>query len=218
MITPNGYRLLVILGLFGLGLATCSPNSIQEPIDQSPGVEHPDTAGFRVISRTEIAPPIPAFNFQLVNQNNDLVLMEDFRGQVVMMTFIYTHCPEACPLVAAHFKTVQNELIEAVNRGNLTQILITTDPENDTPERLLRYTQAFNAQWQFLTGDLDVLKEVWDNYDIYWEIKERSKEVVVFHSYKTYLIDQEGRIRYKYVGVWYPDDIIPDVQLLLSEL
>lgn len=217
MLPTNRILKFVILMVITFGLAACGPESDLYTNEVSPGVEHPDTAGFRVISRSELDPPTPGFNFELVNQNNEIVRLEDFRGQVVMITFIYTHCPEACPLVAANFRAVQNELMEEVEQGNLAQVLITTDPARDTPERLLRYTHAMDAQWDFLTGDLDVLKEVWDRYDIYWEIKERTKEVVVFHSYKTYLIDKDGLIRYEFVGVWYPDDIIPDVELLLSE-
>jgi protein SCO1/2 len=217
MITPARFWMFVILVVIAFGLVACGSNSSQYSTDISPGVAHPDTAGFRVITRSELDPPTPGFNFELVNQNNDIIRLEDFRGQVVMITFIYTHCPEACPLVAANFRTVQNELIDEVNQGNLAQVLITTDPARDTPERLLRYTHAFDAQWDFLTSDLETLKEVWDSYDIYWEIKERTKEVVVFHSYKTYLIDKEGFIRYEFVGVWYPGNIIPDVLQLIAE-
>ncbi len=52
---------------------------------------------------------------------------------------------------------------------------------------------------------------------MYWEVKDRNKEVVVFHSYKTYLIDREGQLRYEFIGVWYPDDIKADIQNLLNE-
>lgn len=217
MKTTNHFNRLVFLVTITLGLAACGPSSPDYTPDISPGVEHPDTAGFRVVTRSQLDAPIPAFNFELVNQDNDIVRLEDFRGQVVMIAFIYTHCPEACPLVAANFRSVQNELIHAVDQGSLAQVLITTDPARDTPARLLRYTNAMYAHWDFLTGDLDVLKEVWDRYDVYWEIKERTQEVVVFHSYKTYLIDKQGRIRYEFVGVWFPDDIIPDIELLLAE-
>lgn len=205
------------MALSALLLSACNTDSVEYVTDVSPGVAHPDTAGFRVVTRTELDPPTSAYNFTLVDQNNIEVSLGDFRGQVLMITFIYTHCPEACPLVAANFKSVQTQLIEYIEADELTQILITTDPARDTPERLLRYTKAMAADWYFLTGELNTLKQVWDGFDVYWEIKERSKEVVVFHSYKTYLIDRQGRIRYKFVGVWFPDDIIPDVELLLAE-
>lgn len=112
---------------------------------------------------------------------------------------------------------VQKELIGHIDNEELALVLITTDPERDTPDRLLRYTKALNGNWHFLTGELEVLKEVWDGYDIYWETKDRNKEVAVFHSYKTYIIDKEGQIRYEFIGVWYPGDILPDIKFLLSE-
>ena len=56
-----------------------------------------------------------------------------------------------------------------------------------------------------------------DCYDIYWEKKDRNKEVAVFHSYKTYIIDREGQMRYEFIGVWFPSDIIPDLEYLINE-
>lgn len=209
----------IIFTCITLILASCNfPNNSPSILDDvSPGVEHPDTAGFRVIERIEYEEPINAYNFDLIDQNNTRVTLEDLKGKVVMIGFIYTHCPEACPIVAVNFRNVQNELIDHIDNEELVLVLITTDPENDTPDRLLRYTKALNGNWYFLTGELEVLKEVWDGYDIYWEIKDRNKEVTVFHSYKTYLIDKEGQLRYEFIGVWFPNDIVPDLEYLISE-
>lgn len=210
------YFILIII-IFLLSACNSSNNNRSILNDESPGVEHPDTAGFRVIERIEYEEPINAFNFDLINQNNTRVTLDELRGKVVMIGFIYTNCPEACPIVAANFVNVQKELIDHIDNEELALVLITTDPERDTPDRLLRYTKALNGNWHFLTGELEVLKEVWDGYDIYWETKDRNKEVAVFHSYKTYIIDKEGQIRYEFIGVWYPGDILPDIKFLLSE-
>lgn len=215
----NKYRTLII-ALFGFSFIISACGSDHEDFlseEESPGVEHPDTAGFRVVTSEELDPPIPGFNFTLTDQNNELVSLEDLHGSVVMMTFIYTHCPEACPIVAANFRQVQNQMSEAIVQKDLILVLITTDPERDTPSRLKRYTQALGGDWYFLTGELETMQEVWDSYDIYWEIRDRTQEIVVFHSYKTYLIDQDGKIRFEFTGVWYPDDITPDIQILLNE-
>ncbi len=199
-------------------ISACAQSS-QAPknIEQSPGIDHPETSGFRVVTREEIKPPIPAFNFSLVNQNGEILQLEDLSGSVVMISFLYTHCPEACPLVAANFKNVQGQLSEAVTDRELIQVLVTTDPERDTPDRLLRYTQALDGQWYFLTGTFEQVQEVWDAYDIYHEIRERTEEIVVFHSYKTYLIDHLGNLKFEFVGVWYPDDILPDIKSMLIQ-
>lgn len=209
----------VIFSLITLILTSCNSSNNNRSIlnDESPGVKHPDTAGFRIIERIEYEEPISAYNFDLIDQNNSQITLGDLKGKVVMVGFIYTHCPEACPIVAANFKMVQNQLIEHIDSEDLVLVLITTDPENDTPERLLRYTKALNGNWHFLTGELEDLQKVWDGYDIYWEKKDRNKEVAVFHSYKTYIIDKEGKLRYEFIGVWFPDDIIPDLGYLISE-
>ncbi|MEK6221873.1 MAG: SCO family protein, partial [Chloroflexota bacterium] len=211
------YPKMLSIFVFLIVMTACGPGNDAVLNDVSPGVDHPDTAGFRVITREEYDTPQPAFNFELTDQNNQPLTLEDLHGQVVMIGFIYTHCPEACPLVAANFAAVQKEFIGAVDAQNLTQVLVTTDPERDTPERLKRYTNVFGGLWYFLTGTLDEVKTVWDGYDVYWEVKDRNKEVVVFHSYKTYLIDRQGQLRYEFIGVWYPDDIEADIQNLLNE-
>lgn len=212
------HRALLIVFLFSILVTACA-NSDQAniEIEQSPGVDHPETAGFRVVTREEIDPPIPAFNFSLTDQSGEIITLEDLSGSVVMISFLYTHCPEACPLVAANFLNVQEQLSQAVSNKELIQVLVTTDPERDTPDRLKRYTQALGGEWYFLTGDIEDVREVWDGYNIYHEIRDRTEEIVVFHSYRTYLIDHLGNLKFEFVGVWYPDDILPDLQIMLNQ-
>lgn len=212
---------LIITTVLLLLAVACRPSPSPVPTganeDISPGVKHPETAGFRVVEREEKDPPVPASNFTLIDQTGQTVSLDDFKGQVVMMSFLYTNCPEACPLVAANFVNVQRQLSEGPKAENLIQILISTDPENDTPARLRAYTRGIGGKWLFLNGDLEDVAEVWEAYNIYREVQERNREIVVYHSYRTFLIDQDGQIRFEHVGVWFPDDILPDVQLLLDE-
>lgn len=207
---------IILLAAF-VGTGCSALNAGDSELEKSPGVEHPETAGFRVITREEIDPPVPAFEFSLTDQSGETINLVDMRGSVVMITFLYTHCPEACPLVAANFRNVQDQLSAAIDKKELIQVLVTTDPERDTPERLKRYSQALGGRWYFLTGNMQDVQEVWDGYEIYREVRERTEEIVVFHSYKTYLIDQEGNLKFEFVGVWYPDDILPDIQNMLNQ-
>jgi protein SCO1/2 len=186
-------------------------------VEKSPGVEHPETAGFRVITREQVDPPFPADDFTLTDQFGESINLSDFRGSIVMMTFLYTNCPEACPMVAANFVQVRRQVADTENAGDLVQILVTTDPENDTENRRKVYTQGIGGDWFFLGGELEDVASVWADYEIHREVQERNKEIVVYHSYRTYLIDREGRIRFEHVGVWYPVDYTPDVVTLLSE-
>ncbi len=202
--------------LLVLVLAACAPTPGQ-PTLRSPGVEHPESAGFRVLERIEKDPLIPATDFTLIDQNQEEISLSDFRGKVVMMTFLYTNCPEACPLVAGNFVSVKKQITARTDADDLVQILISTDPENDTPRRLSVYTSSIGGDWHFLTGELEEVAHVWDAYNIFREVQDRNEAVVVYHDYRTYLIDPDGMLRYEHIGVWYPTDIVPDVETLLDE-
>ncbi|MBO36984.1 MAG: hypothetical protein CL612_04035 [Anaerolineaceae bacterium] len=204
--------------LLALLLTTCTP-TIPKPTStlNSPGVEHPEAAGFRVVEHIDIQPPVLAKNFTLIDQNREIVSLDDFQHKVVMMTFLYTNCPEACPLVAANFVKTKKELSRRSDADDLIQILISTDPEHDTPHRLSTYTRGIGGDWHFLTGRFEEVEQVWKSYNIYREVQNRNQMVVVYHDYRTYLIDHEGMLRYEHVGVWYPNDILPHIEILLDE-
>jgi cytochrome oxidase Cu insertion factor (SCO1/SenC/PrrC family) len=71
-------------------ISACAPATQPEI---SPGVEYPEASGFRVISREEIDPPVPAFDFSLTDQTGETLTLKDLRGSVVMITFLYRGLP-----------------------------------------------------------------------------------------------------------------------------
>jgi protein SCO1/2 len=95
-------------------------------------------------------------NFSLVNQEGRAVSYEtDFKGSVLLVNFIFTSCPDVCPLLTKQMEKVQNRLITAAPYIRL--ISISVDPETDTPQVLKDYGLKFGARfksWSFLTGDL----------------------------------------------------------------
>ncbi|MAG35576.1 MAG: hypothetical protein CL878_04935 [Dehalococcoidia bacterium] len=164
-----------------------------------------------------VTDPAPAPSFRLTDRSGGPLSLRDLRGRTVVLSFIYTHCPDACPLLAANYVQIQREFATALDQDNLALVFVTVDPERDSPQRLEQYTQAMGGRWFFLTGSMAEVAEVWRGYELHREVRERTKELVVFHSYKTFLIDKEGMVRIKHTGVWYPRDIIPDVRRLLTE-
>lgn len=183
---------------------------------ESPAVRHPEVSGLRVVSREVVTPGAIAPDFRLVDRSGALVGLKDLGGKVVLLSFLYTNCPEACPLITGHYLTLQHRFHEAVEGGELALVLVTTDPEHDTPEHLQEYTLQRGGRWSFLTGDQVSLQGVWTAYGIHREVQERTREVVVYHSYKTYLIDGDGLIRYRYEGVWQPQDVARDMEALMG--
>ena len=85
-------------------------------------------------------------------------LIED---KVVVINFIYTHCPDTCPLETAHLVSVQEIMGDRLGK-DVFFYSISIDPENDTPQVLLEYKKRFKAQWTFLTGkkaDITLLRK-----------------------------------------------------------
>ncbi len=94
-------------------------------------------------------------NFTLTDHNGQPRTLADFRGKVVVVFFGFTHCPDVCPTTLA-------ELARAVKKlgpdGDRVQVLlVTVDPERDTPEILKQYVTAFDPRFLGLTGDADAI-------------------------------------------------------------
>jgi protein SCO1/2 len=93
--------------------------------------------------------------FALTDQSGRLVRPEELRGRAVLVSFIFTTCVEACPIVTAQLARVQAEARAAGLTPRLRFVSISVDPVTDTPERLREYAKAYGADldsWHFLTG------------------------------------------------------------------
>lgn len=210
----------VALFLAVAGLGVYAFRSFSGPADhsfqESPAVRHPEVAGFRVIRREVVQPPASAYPFRLIGHSGAPVSLGDLAGKVVLLSFVYTNCPEACPLLTEAYLQLQQRFATQMERGELALVFVTTDPEHDTPAVLQDYTLGRGGKWLFLTGDLSTLHGVWDGYQVYREAKKDLRQVVVYHSYKTFLLDGQGMIRYQYEGVWQQGMVKSDIQELLE--
>jgi cytochrome oxidase Cu insertion factor (SCO1/SenC/PrrC family) len=92
-------------------------------------------------------------NFALIDQLGRAIRRVDLEGKVWLASFIYTHCPDECPLMTAEMAQLHSDL---AHRVDLRFVSISVDPERDTPTVLAQYAERFNAnpdRWLFLTGD-----------------------------------------------------------------
>ena len=182
---------------------------------EHPALKHPEVAGKRIVRRIELFEPKEAFNFSLTDMDKSTTRLSDFHGKLVLVGFIYTTCPDVCGLLTQHFKTIQRAFEDIINE-DLVLVLITTDPEKDTPERTKAYTVGFQGRWHFLTGSEEELKEVWEQYKVFVEAKKSVD--LVYHSYMVALIDRNEKIRFRYIGLVDPKEvIINDINKLLNE-
>lgn len=159
----------------------------------------------------------PAPDFTLTSQDGGPVSLRDFRGKVVAVTFIYTYCPDLCPMLTANMVSVQDRLGSDFG-SKIAFVSITVDPEHDTPEVLKQYAQNLNADldgWAFLTGDPATLRDVERQYGIY---VRKTAEGDVDHSFLTSLIDPDGIMRVQYLGVRFDlEEFRGDLLSLMDE-
>ncbi len=153
-------------------------------------------------------------DFQLTDQNGKLFRFSDKRGNLVLATFIFTTCPDVCPLFSAKFAAIQRALDEK-KITDYWLLSISTDPERDDPATLKEYAGRFNAdlnRWAFLTGARADLSKVWKDFGVN-VTKTASGEV--FHTAVTTLIDRQGTRRVNYYGNrWGDQEVLKDIQWL----
>ena len=159
--------------------------------------------------------PAPAFT--LTTQEGTRLSLNDLRGKVVAVTFIYTSCTDTCPLLTAKLSGLQPRL-GADFGARVFFVSITVDPERDRPEVLKRYAQAHGANlagWAFLTGTPAEIRAMARQYGSYYKKAPRGD---VDHTFLTSLIDYSGTLRVQYMGVRFdPDELLRDLQSLVRE-
>lgn len=166
---------------------------------------------------SKIDPPLPAPDFTLTDQSGSPYHLAEHRGNVVLVFFGYTNCPDVCPTTLAEFKQVHESLGEQA--GQVEFLFVTVDPERDTVERLAAYLPTFGAGIRGLTGTSADLEPVWKGYNIYVNKVESDSAAgyLMEHSTRTYAIDREGNIRVTYLFGTEPGSILRDTQYLLGE-
>ena len=122
-------------------------------------------------------------NLPVVTQDGKTLKFYDdvIKDKIVLVSFIYTNCPDICPLTTARIAQVEDELGEMVGR-DIFFISMTVDPERDTPERLKEFATAFDAGpgWLFLTGKPEDIRAI--NYklgDRSRKLSEHRNEIVL---------------------------------------
>jgi protein SCO1/2 len=156
-------------------------------------------------------------DFALTSQDGAEVTLGALRGKVVAVTFIYTSCPDVCPMLTDKMARVQDEL--GGDFGSKVAFLsISVDPEHDTPAVLKEYAEALGANlagWSFLTGEPAAIREVAHRYGV---AVGKAAGGQVDHTLLTTLVDRQGVMRVQYLGYRFDEEEFRhDLQDLVSE-
>ncbi len=172
-----------------------------------------------------LTPPIPSYDFRLADQDGRGVTFSSFRGKAVALTFLYTHCPDICPVIADQMRATSQRL------GNLTSrvefVAVSVDPNGDTPAAIREFLKAHRVEGilTYLHGSFADLRAVWAHYYVGSDAAEVNPEAVkastptpqqVGHTAIVYVIDPKGDIRAFLPGNFDPKDLEADLRILAS--
>ena len=164
------------------------------------------------IGRREVKTPAPSFT--LTDQNGKPFHFKPAGGKLVLVNFIYTTCPDVCPLFTAKLAAIQRSL-EKEQRDNYLLLSITTDPARDTPVKMKEYAEAFKPdfrRWHFLTGSAKKLAQVWKDFGV--RVQDLGNGQIQ-HTNLTALIDGKGLRRVDYYGdKWLEKEVLKDLRRL----
>jgi len=163
-------------------------------------------------------PPRQAPDFTLPAAGGEFQLRR-LQGQVVVLTFGYSSCPDVCPTVLAELAQVRGRLGAAAKRVQV--VYVSVDPERDTPARLRAFTEQFDKTFLGLTGPAEQLAAVWKAYGVSVVRKDlpgsKPPTYLVHHAASVFLIDSAGRLRVMAPFGTPSDDVLHDVRVLLKE-
>ena len=164
---------------------------------------------------TEFA-PYPATDFTLTDQDGQPLTLSSLRGKVIVLDFIFTHCPGPCPLLSLKFSRLQQQLGDRLGK-QVMLLSVTIDPRRDTPEVLTAYAQRYQANlagWKFLTGTTRDILMVAATYGVDYQA---TMEGVVDHRLLTCVIDQTGTVVREFAGVNYPvEDLMAEIMRVIA--
>jgi len=168
---------------------------------------------------TEAKPGDDVPDYTMVNQDGKDIRLHNFRGKVLLLTFIYTRCPlpEYCNLMSTNFAEVDRQLQKQGDAYSKTHLLsISIDPEYDTPKVLRSYGAAHTERyqnetfehWDFATGTKDQIKGVAQ----FFGLRYFAGNDQIVHGLRTVIVGADGKVVKVYRdNQWKPEEVVTEM-------
>lgn len=159
------------------------------------------------------SPPRPAAPLRLRNYLGEPVDLESYRGKAVLITFIYTHCPDTCPLIVSHIKTALSLL--GPKAKDVQVIAVSTDPRGDNRKTVTAFVDdhGMKGRMKYLIGSKAELGSVWKGWNIVAKPAKAGRDLVE-HSALIYGIGADSKVTTLYSANFKPTELVHDVPLL----
>ena len=194
--------LLLVAGVVAL-LTGCSSSGASKNVQNA----HFEASG--LLTPVRPAPPLALHNY--LGQPVDIA---SYRGKAVLVTFLYTHCPDVCPLIASQLRVAQNVMGSAT--ASKSQIIaVSVDPKGDTPSAVAAFLahHEMTGRMQYLVGSAHELATVWSAWGVGSE-RDAQKPQFINHSGLIFGVSGSGKRITIYAPSFQPAEIAHDVPLL----
>ncbi|HEY1539701.1 MAG TPA: SCO family protein [Solirubrobacteraceae bacterium] len=160
-----------------------------------------------------VSPVVAAPPIDLRNSLGQRVTLSQYRGKVVLVTFLYTHCPDVCPLIASNLRLVETRL--GADAKNVAVISVSVDPHGDTPKTVAAFlhTHDMTGRMQYLIGSASQLGRTWKAWNVGSQ-QDSSDPTLVAHSALVYGISASGKLMTLYPANFKPTDVVHDIRRL----
>lgn len=208
--TTAGMRRLAILPALvttAAVIASCGGSSA--PPEQRSNA----AASGKLQAPAQVNPPKQAANFRLRDSLGRTVSLSQFRGKTVLLTFIYTHCPDVCPLMVSHLHTALTQMGPRAAR-QVQIVAVSVDPKGDTPKTVKTFLaqHLMTGHMEYPIGTKKQLTSVWKKWGVGVQSTPDGREVD--HSAFVYGITGKGEVKALYPSDFKPSWIVHDVPIL----
>jgi protein SCO1/2 len=166
---------------------------------------------------TAYDPPRPAPEIKISKAPGQGFTLSEQRGVITLLYFGYTYCPDVCPATIAILSQVFERM--GLTPDNVQFVMISVDPERESPEEIDSYVRRFHPDFIGLWADRDQLEKIQADYGVVaiQEPSDNPETYLITHTARVFLIDQHGYLRAHYAFGSTPDDFIADLRYLSGE-
>jgi len=187
--SPTGYPQFLLLAAIGLLLGGLLGWGIIRVVSGQPLIGPHQFNGMIIHS------PDPMPNFTLTDQSGQPLSLTDLRGKVIAIYFGYSYCPDACPTTLNALKQAKQQL--GRYGDELQVVLVSLDPERDTPQLLADYLARFDPSFIGLSGSEEALLAATTPFGIYYQKREGTiaSGYLIDHTASVMVLDKGGHLR-----------------------
>ena len=166
---------------------------------------------------TDVSGMLPDLEFSLTGPDGEVVSAASLHGKTTLIFFGFTNCPDVCPTTLTQLKLAIKNIGQPADE--LQVVLISVDPDRDSPEVMKRYSASFGPWLLGLTGSEEALTELRERYGVYaaMESSESKGSYNIMHNAAVFAFDDQGRARLLISDLSDNTAVVADLKQLIAQ-